>query len=259
MSAARPLAGRRILLTRTAEQSADLADALTDLGAEVEIVPLLAFAPPTSWEAADRAIDRIGRYAGILFTSANAVERFCARVHERVGFCDVPAWPDALRAFAVGTKTAAAMRGRGFAVDALPAEQHGTALAATILASLPHGSDLLFPRAQAGRDETAIALAEGGASVDVVPVYRTVLPADAAGALRAARARGDFDAVAFASPSAVAHLVELLGGAASASAALRGVRIAAIGPTTASALEAHGLRAGVVSPDLAAALTTLLV
>ena len=69
-----PLSGRRILVTRSPEQAGEFSDLLRDLGAEVLEVPLIRFEPPDSWEAADRAISRLGRYSLIVFTSANAVE-----------------------------------------------------------------------------------------------------------------------------------------------------------------------------------------
>ena len=80
-----PLSGRRILVTRSAEQSEDFSRLLRDLGAEVLQVPLIRFDPPDSWEVADGAIGRLGRYSLIVFTSTNAVEFFLSRLEVRGG------------------------------------------------------------------------------------------------------------------------------------------------------------------------------
>src|SRR5260370_42352953 len=42
----KPLAGKRIVVTRAAEQSQSLVEALRNPGAEPGLLPLLAFAPP---------------------------------------------------------------------------------------------------------------------------------------------------------------------------------------------------------------------
>ena len=73
-------------------------------------------------------------------------------------------------------------------------------------------------------------------------------------------ARGEVHAVAFASPSAVRAVVGALGERA---ALLRGVLLAAIGPTTAEALREHGLEPAAqperyTGPDLAEAVAARL-
>jgi uroporphyrinogen-III synthase len=77
-----------------------------------------------------------------------------------------------------------------------------------------------------------------GARVDRVVAYRTVdAPADALAEFAAAARAGALDAVLVASPSAAGALVRALGGGP---AALAGVRLVCIGPTTADACRALG-------------------
>lgn len=78
-----PLTGRRILITRAADQSAAFSSLLREQGAEVIEFPTIELLPPLHLEGLDRAIDRLASYAWILFTSANGVLFFGKRLAER--------------------------------------------------------------------------------------------------------------------------------------------------------------------------------
>ncbi len=73
MGATQPLAGKRIVLTRAAEDSAELARALETLGAEIILMPTVAFAPPEDWQKLDEQLRRLDWFDAILFLSKNAV------------------------------------------------------------------------------------------------------------------------------------------------------------------------------------------
>jgi uroporphyrinogen-III synthase/uroporphyrinogen III methyltransferase/synthase len=123
------------------------------------------------------------------------------------------------------------------------------------------GRRVFLPRPAEGRPELLAGLVAAGAEVAAVEAYRT-LPAPAEEIRPIARwiEAGEIDAVAFASPSAVAAVVGALGGDAGL---LRRVVLAAIGPTTSEALRAAGLEVGVqpgryTGADLAEALAAKL-
>jgi uroporphyrinogen-III synthase len=241
------LEGRRILVTRAAEQAAGLAEELARRGAKVVVVPLLAFADPPSWEPADEALGSLGRYTAILFTSANAVRRFWDRMQARVGSCDVPALPAGPIVLAVGPKTAAELGARGVSVAAVPGEHRGRELAVELAKRVPlAGARVLLPRALVADEALPRALREAGVAVDVVPVYRTVVPGGAREALASAFAKG-LDAVTLTSASAAEHLVELLPDRR----ALDGIVLVAIGPSTAE----RALAVGLPAPSVAARAT----
>ncbi len=242
------LAGVRILVTRAAEPEERLAAALRARGATVASVPLLAFAPPSSWEAADAAIEALPRYAAILFTSSNGVARFWDRLQERVGSCDLPAFPASASIYAVGPRTADALRARGISAAAIPDEHHGVALAGEVVRRLGsvRAARILLPRAEVANEQLPDRLRAAGANVDVAAVYRTVVPEGAREALERALDDG-VDVVTFASGSAVSHLVDLLGGPRDSAERLRGARIAALGAVTAARAAALGIPATIVS------------
>jgi len=77
------LAGRKILITRARDQAAVFATSLRDLGAEVVEFPTIEIVPPLRWDELDRAIDQLGSYHWLIFTSANGVNFFWQRLEER--------------------------------------------------------------------------------------------------------------------------------------------------------------------------------
>src|SRR5204863_5344144 len=77
---ARPLFGRRIVVTRSREQAGELVDLLEERGAEAIQAPTIRIAPPEDTEALDRACAGAGNYDWIIFTSANGVDAFMRRL-----------------------------------------------------------------------------------------------------------------------------------------------------------------------------------
>ncbi|HET7559814.1 MAG TPA: uroporphyrinogen-III synthase, partial [Limnochordia bacterium] len=71
--APRPLQGRRVLLTRPADQAVTWADALAAEGAAVECVPAIRILPPASSAPLRAACRELTGYEWVAFTSVNAV------------------------------------------------------------------------------------------------------------------------------------------------------------------------------------------
>jgi uroporphyrinogen III methyltransferase/synthase len=234
-----PLAGRRILITRSPEQAGDFAALLREQGAEVIQVPLIRFDPPDSWEAADRAIDRIDAYSLVLFTSSNAVDFFLRRLRAR----GVP--PGALsRATlaAIGPKTARELEKNGLPVRLIPERFVAEGLLESLEGDGVEGKEVLIPRAQEAREVLVEELERKGARVTVAPVYRTV-PARENRELLVSSLRDGVDMVTFTASSTVRHFLDLLG--SEAIRLTRGVRVACIGQITGETARAGGL-----SPDV---------
>jgi uroporphyrinogen III methyltransferase/synthase len=247
----RPLSGARVLVTRAAEQADRFSRALTDLGAEPIHCPLVRVAPPAPGDAArlDEALGGLGRFAWVVFASANAVERFVAAMAARA--LDGRALAG-VRLACIGPATAAALARAGLRADLVPAHGDAAGLARAVIGASGdlRGARVLVPRAAEGRDEAIDLLRAEGAEVDAIAVYRlAAVEADhpsvaaALGRLRARQVR----VAAFFAPSQVRALADLLG--ADAASVLGAVpTLAAIGSTTAAALVARGLTAHVVPP-----------
>jgi uroporphyrinogen III methyltransferase/synthase len=155
---------------------------------------------------------------------------------------------------AIGPATSAALRARGVRADVVPSEYRGEAVAE---AMREHARDLrgkrvLITRAEVAREVLPHMLREAGASVDVVPAYRTLpAPPERFAAIRELLVRRAIDIVAFTSSSTVERLVEGLGD--DASALLSQTQVAAIGPITADTAARLGLPAQVVAREYTAA------
>jgi uroporphyrinogen III methyltransferase / synthase len=240
---AKPLFGRRVLVTRAREQASALAEALREEGAEPVEFPTIAVRPPGSWADLDAALARAAAYDWIVFTSPNAVRSVVERL--RAAGRDVRALGGA-RLCAVGPATAAALEALGLAVAVVPPEYRAEAVTAALDREDLEGRRVLFPCAEQARDVVPKALAARGARVDVATAYRTVPPEGGAAGVRAMLEEGRLDAVTFTSGSTVRNLVEMLG-RDDAPRLLAGTLVAAIGPVTAEAAAAAGVRVDLVA------------
>ena len=263
----RPLFGARVLATRNAARSLSFVRAVAELGGQPVIMPVTRIAPPAESEdpagdrareravaEIDRAIDEIGRYRWVLFSSANSVKRFFAELGARG--LDTRALGNA-RVACVGPATARAAAERGIRPDVIPAHGDAKRLAEAVIAadSGPHEEtgQVLLPRAARGRDEAVHALRAAGYEVSVLTVYRTEIVGADDPTIRHGleRLQGrEIDAIAFFAPSQVRALFDILG--PDAAAIVRACPIvAAIGNTTRAALTQRGVDVHVVpsSPD----------
>ncbi len=231
------LDGRRVAVTRGKQGEDALSRRLRELGAEVLDLPTIAIAPPADTGPLDDALRRLGEFEWAVFASASAVEQTLSRM-AALGI--PPPALSALNLAAVGPATAERRAAALRPPDLVPGESRGSALAGALA---PHvrGRRVLVPRAEEGRPELPDGLAAAGAQVTAPAAYRTVpVSPEALRPLGVLLDRGEMDAVAFASPSAVKSAVAALGAARFGATA-----VAVIGPTTAEAAREAGLRVGV--------------
>jgi uroporphyrinogen III methyltransferase/synthase len=222
-----PLFGRRIVVTRASENSSAIARELRVLGAEVIEFPTIETMAPDSWATLDTSIARLDVFDWIIFTSARGVEAFIERLKTLQK--DIRAIGTA-RIAAIGPATASALKEYALVVDAIPVEYRGEAIIEAIGVDKIRGARFLVPRAQVAREALPKMLLENGASeVIVAPAYKTIAPRSAAlDRLRDSLTAGGYDLIAFTSSSTASNFVEVAGQPAA------GVKVAAIGPITAS-------------------------
>lgn len=249
---ARPLFGKRVLVTRPAGQAGGTADLLRRKGAEpIELPAIQIGAPPDPARvvAAARALDR---YDVVAFTSENGVSWFF-RTLTAEGL-DARAFGRA-RLAAIGPGTAASLAARGVRADIVPAEFRGEGLAGAILGDpvvaarlADHRARVLVPRALVAREVLGEMLRDQGCEVDIVPVYETTPASASRAAELAARVEaGALDVVMLTSSSTADSLCDLLG--PRAPELLRGVLVASIGPITTRTAEGRGLTVGVTATE----------
>ena len=237
----RPLAGRRVLVTRTREQASALRAQLETLGADVLEVPTIRIAPPESYDGLDRALANLERYNILIVTSANT-----ARVLRERG---IGAIPPALQVMAVGPATAEALRETGVRVDRVPVPAVGESVVRELA---PHaaGKRILLARAAVARDVIPLGLRAAGATVEIAEAYRTVLANESRAILETAFAPDEppVDAVTFTSSSTVQHFFALLGEEA-AGRALERVAVCSIGPVTSGTLREFGVEPAIEAAE----------
>lgn len=221
-----PLAGRRIVVTRSSEQAGSLVERLEARGATPVVLPLVRR------ETDPAEMDRLGDldldgYDWVVVTSPNGARQLLAA--KASGLV-------ARRIAAVGSTTAAALAAGGRRPDLVPERQGGLHL----VEEMPAGEGkVLLVQAAGAAPTVAQGLADKGWTVDVVYAYRMVPvtpePARRAEALAA-------DALLLASGSAARSWAAAVGSATPPV-------VVAIGPQTADAARAVGLHVTVVADD----------
>lgn len=247
----KPLAGKRVLVTRAFTQNDSLAEDLSRRGATVVAIPAIEFAPPSDYDPLDRLIENLPTYDWLIFTSANAVEFFFRRLYERRGGSDSLR---GARFAAVGSSTSARLEREGFAADVVPEEFVAEGVIEALQSALRNENDtlagkrILFPRARVAREVISDELTRLGAVVDVVEVYQTIRPPSLGEDVRSALRKGRFDLLIFTSPSTVANVADALG-TKDLSVFFPDSVVASIGAITSEAARNLGLRVSIEPPS----------
>jgi len=237
----RPLHGRRILVTRAADQAPVLSNALVLLGAEPVIVPTIQIIAPESYAELDRAIADLGETDYLVLTSVNAVEFFFNRL-STLGHA--AASLDGVQIVTVGPKSAEALAAHGFRADLVPDDYRAEGVVA-LLKERVSGKRVLYPKAALARDLIPAELARAGAQVIAPTAYASAAPQDAQGKLGRALAVG-LDLLTFTASSTVENFTALLD--TDNLDLARQVPVASIGPLTTATAKKYGFKV-VVEPD----------
>lgn len=232
-----PLFGKRVLVTRPEEYADSFCEKLRRRGAEPVRSPLIAFEPPDDPASTWARLQRLGSYDWVLFTSQTGVNRTFDILYDHGR--DARTFGDT-RVGAIGPATAGALRSHGLRADVV-AKRY---VAEGLLDALREGGGdlrgarVLLPRASEAREVIPTTLREAGATVDVVPVYRTVplnhVDRDLCGSAQV---------ITFTASSTVHSVVRALGG--DHGAVLEELTVASIGPITSGSLKEYGVRVDV--------------
>ncbi|HWD24482.1 MAG TPA: uroporphyrinogen-III synthase, partial [Acidimicrobiales bacterium] len=217
---------------------------LADVGVEVVTFPTIAIEDPSDGGAAlEKAAGTAANYDWIIFSSENAVDRFFANLRDARAI-------GSARVAAIGSVTAAALRGHGVVADLVPLRYLDESLLEAFEAPVRTGR-VLLPRAAVAREVLPDGLRALGWQVDTVEAYRTVTPSAAPGAL--ANLDGT-DTITFLSSSAVTGFLEIAG------RDRLPATVASIGPVTSSTLRRLGIEVDVeASEHTASGLVTSLI
>jgi uroporphyrinogen-III synthase len=202
----RSLAGRRIVVTRPAEQAAHLCEALIERGAIPLRFPVLAIAPVDDPTPLLDAAIRLDGYQLVVFVSPNAVEQaLSVMLRSR-------RWPDGVAAGSMGRSSEAALAKYGVRDVIAPQTRFDSeALLEEPRLADVRGWKVLICRGDGGRELLADELRARGAEVDLLTCYTRSLPKiDPAPLLQHWEAH-QLDAVTLTSSEGVRHFATLIG------------------------------------------------
>ena len=229
-----PLFGRRIVVTRPADEAGRSVETLEALGAEALLAPMVRILPPEDFKPLDDAIRRIESFDWLAFTSSNGVRHFLDRL-DAVGL-DLRAL-GRVKVAAIGPATAETLREYRLNADLIPTSHRSEGLVEA-LASRVAGRRILLAKADRGR---ALLAEELGriAEVEQVTAYRNVdaesIPPEILGRIE----DGSVDWVILTSPA----IAERFHGLLSDRARERiggSVRLASLSPVTSAAIDRLG-------------------
>ena len=126
---ARPLFGKRIILTRPRRQVGEMASRVEALGGQAVLLPTMEIEPPGDWSPVDRALERLPDYHWLVFSSSNGVHSFIERLQHSGR--DLRAL-GRLQLAVIGPATAEALRSYHLEPDVMPNEYNSEGLAASL-------------------------------------------------------------------------------------------------------------------------------
>jgi uroporphyrinogen III methyltransferase/synthase len=241
----RPLHGRRVLITRARHQVDPLRRELVDLGASVVEIPTIEVQPMPLDDRVLKAISHLEVTALVIFASANAVHIFFqmllasgkdARALHRSKLC------------AIGQETSESLEGHGLRPELITAEYTAEGLAKALEGWEMDGMHVLVPRAEVARDALPSLLANRGAEVEILPVYRAICPTGAGDALLRLFNHEGVDVITFTSSSTVSNFVRAFP-EDRLPAVLGDAEIACMGPVTADVARKLGLNVSIVARE----------
>jgi uroporphyrinogen III methyltransferase/synthase len=252
--AARPLAGRRVVVTRARAQASELSERLRALGAAVTELPAIRIERLPERPELASALEGLGDYGLVVLTSVNGVDAFFDALAARGR--DARALSAAATVVAIGPATAERLARRGVRADVVPERFVAEGVLEALAGVRLEGARALVARAAGSRPELVDGLERLGARVDEVLLYEAVPePADPAAVAEALGA----DYLTFTASSTVRAFARLLGDADMARLADGGPRVVSIGPVTSATAREEGLRVAAEAaehtiPGLVAAL-----
>ncbi len=232
----RPLFGKRIIVTRARKQASDLVKRLSGLGAECLEYPAIRVVPAGDTTLIDEAIENIGRFDWLVFTSVNGVDVFFSRL-QSLGK-DTRALGH-VRSAAIGPATAARMGAFGLNADIIPESFRAESVVDAFSGQNVEGKRILLPRAAGARPVLPVELTKMGAFVEEIIAYTAVSDMERSDALIRQLRAGEVDMVTFTSSSTVTNFRAILPDD-SFSLLTKNLKVAAIGPITAETAVKQG-------------------
>ena len=196
----KPLHGSTIVVTRPKDRIGTIADRLRDQGADVIEYPCIETSVIEDNPRLEKAIEDIGSYSWMVFTSPAGVESFFEKLSQmrldiRIFF--------GLKIAAVGRETKKRLEDRNLLVDYMPQTYDAPALSAGLAEIMEKEDKVLILRADKGSDVLPKTLEQHQIEYDDVHIYETSYVCNESETVREKLDAGKISYITFTSASTV--------------------------------------------------------
>lgn len=225
-----PLSGTRVIVTRPRDRSRKLAEPLRQLGAQVLEIPSIGIVPEKSNFLLGQALEQLGDYQWLVFTSPSGVEIFWEECRNRK--IDIRQLAG-IHIAVIGPGTRERLEQKGIFADLMPEIYCGGQLGKCLAGQVKEGQRILIPRAKEGSAELIRELKKGpNVQIDDIAVYDTLSVPLVCPQLGQELRETEHLIVAFTSASTVRGFMEELEEKAGNTVDIRQLKAACIGEQT---------------------------
>ncbi len=248
-----PLAGRKVVVTRSRKQATELTAKIEALGGEVVHFPVIAISAPqdpNTIAQIEEALEQITEFDWLIFTSVNGVEYFIQQLRR----FQIPIESIRAKIAAVGPKTADSLLQHGLVATRPPSFYQAEGLLEAIRPELGVGEKVLIPTSNLARDYLQEEMSKLGLEVHRIHVYENHLHIENGVELIALLEAKQIDLITLTSSSTAVNFFAALKslGVTEPLSLLAGIYFVCIGLKTAEAVR----ELGIVEPIIAEQATT---
>lgn len=237
----KPLLNRTIVITRSAEQSENTTNIFNDSGANVVLFPTIKITNPESFDLFDNAVKTFNEFDYLIFTSANAVQKFSERINELYISLNY----DKINVVVTGSKTAEICKEKNIKIDFIPDEFSAEAIVENLKEEIKN-KKVFIPCSAIARKELSEGLTRAGAIVTKVSVYDVGIPdADEVKEYVDALTKNNPDVFIFSSPSTFKNFLAIMK-IENPKIYFKNFIVAAIGKTTETAIKEFDVNVNIV-------------
>jgi len=200
----RPLAGKRVVVTRPAQQAGGLARLIEEAGGKPLLFPAIEIRDAANLDNFLRAIDRLDDFDLAVFISPNAIDRALTLIRARREL------PPRLKIAAIGGGSVRALERHGVTGVIAPQGRYDSE-ALLERSELATAKRVVIFRGEGGREHLGDALRARGTAVEYAECYARVRPAVDPAPLLQAWSGGGVHAVTATSSEGLRNFAEMIG------------------------------------------------
>ncbi len=244
---------KTVLVTRPRDQSASFVSMLEGYGLDSVVFPTIEIRPISGWCVPD-----LGQFDGVFFTSTNSVHFFLEKL--RLEAPDQLTTLQQLKVWAVGKTTGNDLAKHGIETQPIAKVSDAVTMMEEIASETIAGRTFLFLRGSLSLGTIPAVITKRGGICIELTVYENLPPSlEETARVKALLESGSLSCLSFTSPSTAINFFEAMG----TTALPDGVKVAAIGTTTAKALAKLGVQVDIIpesfdAPGLARAIAEAL-